>query len=256
MSFSYEGPHSIWFGTAVQLVDKDREVAWAERSVRDNPTHRYFVGSYVEADNPNRNRQFWTHDALKASKDTIINSPVNWAHQGRRVIGHYVDAEMMYPLAEGASQDDPANPFIESLGVLYKAYFPHEVALLEHAYEEGTLFQSMECVAKTVTCGGASGCGKEFAYSGPKHTSYCECLNDGPGVKQLNNPIFMGGGLLIPPTAPGWTKARISDLAGLMKEHAEQIERSSEAPEFANLSEGEWESVMMMVMSVAHGLTS
>ena len=100
---------------------------------------------------------------------------------------------------------------------------------------------------------GENGCGNEFAYKGPRHTSYCPHLNEYSSIKQLNKPHFLAGALIIPPVLPGWKNAKVKELAELVKEQAAEAEAAYEgiASEFSHLDPKEWETLMLMVLQAA-----
>lgn len=259
-----EGKKSLFLtGTAVLLAD-DREQAWASRAVEPNPALSWVLGKYVEADNANSNRQYWSLGDLQAAQATIKHAPMNILHRPRAVVGHYVDTEMMYhtvesedPTGELAAESDN-NPFIEALAVFYKYYFPEEFKVVEAAFNMGSLFYSMECVAQSVTCFGDLGCGEEFAYAGPTSDTYCAHINGGISAKKLNQPHFLGGALIIPPALPGWNKAEVKDLSKLILAEEEQAEAlyqeiANSAPEADSKT---WESVMTVILQMASTTSS
>jgi hypothetical protein len=244
-----EGKNSFWLGAqAFLLGTHTHEVAWAERSVDDNPAFKFILGKYVEADNANQNKQLWSFASLTDSQPTIKNSPLNMLHAPRAIVGHFVDSEMMFPTQAGED-----HPFIEALSCFYAFYFPNELRMVEQAHAEGKLFYSMECISESMTCAGENGCGQQFAYKGPEHSSYCVHLNQHASIKQLDNPHFLAGALIIPPVLPGWRNAKVKELAELVRENAEECEMAYEgiSTQFSHLSPAEWETLMLMVMSHA-----
>lgn len=256
-----EGSRSFFLASSAQLIDPltdfsgDRELAWAERAVRSNTAYRWVLGKFVEADNPNRNNQFWALDQLQMAQPTIQYAPMNLLHRARDIVGVFVDTEMMYPKGEAAAEPVPApeHPYIEALGAFYKFYFPDELKIVEAAHATGTLFFSMECVADTITCSGGSGCGKEFNYQGPKSADYCEHLNTGLSVKQLNTPHFLGGALIFPPERPGWAGAEVKDLSKLVSTYTDECERAYGAvrDEAPHLNDAHWEALMSQIVYLA-----
>ncbi len=251
MTVVVEGKNSFFLGAQAKLLDDlPRDTAWAERSVVPNPSFKYVLGKYVEADRANANNQFWAFDQLLLSQPTIANSPMNLLHHPRHVVGHFVDTEMMYPTGEQAAED---HPYIEALAVFYRFYFPHELEMVENAHAEGTLFFSMECVSDSITCSGENGCELEYAYMGPRDESYCEHINSGTSIKKLNRPHFLAGALIIPPDRPGWSGARISDLSSLVKEHQLEAEMAYEKvkEEVPDASVAQWEFIMAKLMEQA-----
>lgn len=245
-----ESNTGILLSGPARLFEDDRDVAWAERSVKQNPALRWVLGKYVEADRPNNNNQMWTLPDLRESIATVINSPMNMLHQSRRIVGHYTDVELLYPTTDGAQ--DASNPYVEALGAFYKWYFPEELALIEKAHAEGSLYFSMECISKTIVCAGENGCGSEFAYAGPRDESYCNHINDG-GVKLLAKPHFLAGAILVPPVKPGWSNAEIHSLVA---NHSDELEAAYRGVkiELPHLSEAELEGLMFEIVSLAKRL--
>lgn len=260
MTLVVEGHDSFFLASGARLLDDDKETAWAEKVIKPNPGIRWVLGKFVEANKANLNKQYWDLDHLRMAQPTIAHAPMNMLHHAHNIVGTFVATEMLYPMgdeAEGSEAREAAyeheNPYIEALGAFWKWLFPNELQVVEAAHNCGSLFFSMECIAKTITCAGEVGCGMEFAYAGPRSESYCEHLNSGQGIKQLNHPIFVGGALIFPPERPGWAGAEIKDLSSLVKEHQVLAERayaevSGEAP---HLSPKEWEYLMTMVLAHA-----
>jgi hypothetical protein len=253
-----EGEKSFFIGMRASLIEDERELAWAERTVRPNPALKWVLGKYVEANKANHNNQFWALDQLQMAQPSISHSPMNLLHKYRYIVGHFVDTEMLYPTAGEAAADGYVhdNPFIEALGVFYKYYFPQELALVEAAHAQGSLFYSMECVSERIKCAGEAGCGSEFEYAGPRSTTYCAHLNRGESIKELHNPHFVAGALIVPPERPGWAGASVHDLSSLVKEHQVEAERAflgfeNVAPD---LDSQIWETAMLTLLAQAKGL--
>lgn len=78
----------------------------------------------------------------------------------------------------------------------------------------------MECVAKLITFESPDGETAEFDYMGPFHESYGAWNEQRAGtIRHLNQPHFLGGALIIPPTLPGWNGATVNDLSEFVKSH-------------------------------------
>lgn len=118
------------------------------------------------------------------------------------------------------------NPYIEALGAFWKYYFPGELSQVEAAYSSGNLFLSMECVSSSVTCAGPNGCGESFNYAGPMSDTYCEHIKERASYRQLDNPHFLAGALVLPPDRPGWKGAEVKEISKIMNDHAEEAERA------------------------------
>lgn len=244
MSVVTEGKTSIFFSTPVKILDLDRDQAaeWASKHIINNKAIKWLVGSYVEADNPNSNGQQWSLTDLRESQYSISNTPMNLGHRPTSIVGTFVASEMIYPdYAEG-------NPYIETLGAFWKYYFPEELAMVETAYEMGALYQSMECIAESVTCAGENGCGQTFEYAGPMSESYCEHILSRASSRQLNKPLFLAGALIYPPDRPGWKNASIKDLSQLVSDEDKQEMISSIAKASPELSPKEWELMMFKII--------
>lgn len=181
----------------------DRELAWAEKFVVPNPAHSYVLGKFVESDHANNNKHFFKFDELK-DNTSIQYSPMNIDHNSRRVVGTYIASEMVYPIGSDAD-----NPYVEALGVVWKAHYPDEYMRIRDAYDAGNLYFSMECVPESLTCGGDQGCKETFAYEGPTSDTYCDHISNRSSDRVMNHPHFTGGAILLPPIKPGWSNAEI-----------------------------------------------
>ena len=236
---------------AGDLMDLDRAVAsqhWTADHVTDNPALRWVVAKYVEGDSPNRNNHFWASEDLRASAGSIVHTPMNLLHRSHHIVGTFTGSQFLEG-AEGAAVAAEDNPHIEVVGPIWRYYFPNEVATIEKAVAENSLFVSMECVAETARWHKASGESKDFPYKGPTDASYGEWQEQGK-VLQFVNPLFLGGGLIIPPTKPGWPGAVVRDLAAYINDNEEEAANvyaavSEAAPD---LDPAKWEEVMLAVM--------
>lgn len=256
MTVLIEGKKSFYMGASAVIVPDDREIAsdWASKHIHPNPAHKWILGRYAESDNANSNKQFWAYEDLQMARPTLDNGPMNMLHRPRNIVGSFVATEMIYPANASEDATESGNPYIEALGVFWKYYFPEEMAVVEMAYNEGSLFYSMECVSESITCAGEDGCGEEFAFAGPTSESYCEHLNHHVSVKQLNKPHFLGGALIIPPERPGWKGADVRELSSLVKAHQVEAEKVFNAvkDDFEHLDEAQWEATMLALIQLAH----
>ncbi len=238
MAFITEFNDKIFLTSTATLISDDYDTAsWASSAVKPHPHHRWVLAKYVEADNANSNKQYWSLDSLLKSKDTIANTPMNINHQPNKVVGTWTASEMMYP-NDTASR---GNPYVESLGVFWQWGREDEYKYIENAYSEGLLHVSMECVSETITCGE---CGEEFAYKGPQHSSYCAEINDRSAHREFNNPTFLGGALILPGTRPGWKNAHVKELSNLTTNEDADALLSDIAYSIPDATESDWESVM------------
>lgn len=225
MSILVHGGKKVYIGGGATVLPDDYAIAsdhWAGRSIVANPAYKWVVGKYVQADNPNGNNQYWAHEQLVFGQPSIKHSPMNLLHQARRIVGAFVDTEMMYPMGVEA-QDAMTHPYIEALGVFWRARFPQELALVERAYAEGKLFFSMECIADEVNIELPDGRSETFEFMGMTHASYGD-FNDPKGVRKFLRPHFLGGALILPPAEPGWSQAEIEALAKYTEDHQDMAD--------------------------------
>jgi hypothetical protein len=249
MTVLVQGPKSYYFATQAVLLDDTRDVAssWASKHIVANEAIKWIVAKYVEADNANYNGQMWKLQDLQLKKPTIVHSPMNINHAAHHIVGTFPAAEMMYPTGVGDQAQQQLNPYVEVLGAIWQFYFPEEMAAVEAAFKEGSLYTSMECVSHSVTCAASDGCGKTFDYKGPISESYCEHLQKPGGVRQLNDPHFLAGALIIPPARPGWGGASVDEISALIEANLAQAERlydeiSRQSP---HLDSKAWENLMI-----------
>lgn len=251
MSAVYEGDRAFYMACAAHILDTSKEMAWAEKHVVENAAHKWILGRYAEADRANTNRQFFGMDNLKFGQPLLAHSPLNINHSPL-IVGAYVASEIVYPTGEGAGEGDPLNPYLDALSVFWKHYFEDEYAVVETAHKAGRLFYSMECVPHEIACGGEAGCGKVFEYAGRSHATYCDHLNDPKSgvIKDLIQPHFTAGALIVPPVQPGWSRADIKQISEIVRDHAESAEAlySGLAEDAPEADVATWEQVMAQIL--------
>lgn len=241
MTIVTEGQNSIFLTVPAMVLDTSRDMAsWASKHIIENANYKWILARYVEADKANSNGQYWTYEDLRLSQPSIQYSPMNVDHHPHEIVGSWVNSEMMIPTDE----DSVTNPYIETLGTFWQYYFPELMADVQKAYDSGQLFVSMECVAETVTCGGETGCGQEFAYAGPNSPTYCEHILDRSAYRQLNKPDFKAGALIMPGNRPGWTQADVKDISRLTSDSEKERIMRDIATANPSGSEQEWEQLM------------
>lgn len=256
MSLLVEGERSVWLGCQAEIVQDDRELAWAEKYVERNEAYKWILGRYVAADEHNLNGHYFALEDLRQTGSTVRHSPLNMLHRPRHIVGTFVAAEMIYPTTApaAAANEHPMyvarTPYMEALSAFWKYLCQDEYQLIERAWSEGQLYYSMEAVPPSVTCMADGGCGQTFKYMGRTHDSYCAHLNEHAAKKRLNQPHFVGGALVIPPSKPGWANADITELAGLIEGHAEQAEALYDAiaGDMPHLGPREWEGFMAQIL--------
>lgn len=225
-TFAYQGKDRFYFGARAFLLEESRETAseWATKYINTHPAHSYILGKFVEADKANNNQQYFTLQGLRMGKPTIQNAPMNINHSARNIVGAFVASELVYPSVEGAQ--DGLNPFIESLGVFWKYYFPDEYRTIQAAHESASLFYSMECVPRAVSTVGGQNDSIEYPYEGVSSANYPEEINKRLVPINLVDPVFVGGALIIPPTKPGWSRAEVKSIAAFMADKWDEAERT------------------------------
>lgn len=240
---------TLMFMDKAEIVSVDFDIAshWAAKYINGNPAYKWVVSKYVEADNPNSNRQMWSLADLESNHSTLHHAPLNLLHQQSDIVGTYVGSDVIY------SKDGSANPHVESVAAFWRHYFPNELAAMEKFHKEGTLFSSMECVSETVTFIAADGRSEEFPYEGPRHPSYGDWNKDSTAARRLNKPHFVGGALIFPPVRPGWGGASVQELSEFIKDHEQEAEFAYHtfkkgAP---HANPDVWEELMLHVISYA-----
>lgn len=242
MTILTEGKRSFFITTPAILIDDSKDIAseWASDHIIKNEAIKWIVGKYVEADNANSNGQLWQFNDLLMAQPTISHTPMNIDHHSNEIVGTFVASEMVYPT------DGPVlNPFIEVLGAYWRYYFPETLKKVQAAFESGMLSISMECVGESVTCVGTeSACGETFQYMGPDHDSYCAHMREHSSSRQINNPHFLGGALILPPNRPGWKQARVNEISNLVNEDEAHEQIKSIAKAFPDGDHAQWEALM------------
>jgi hypothetical protein len=239
MTVLTEGKRSFFINTKAILVDSTKDVAsnWASKYIYDNAAIKWVLAKYIEVDQANSNGQMWTLEDVRMKFPTVNNSPMNIDHQQNQIVGTWIGSELLYPLEE---QSNIFNPYVEVLGAYWSAYFPETLRQVEEAFNSGSLYVSMECSAESVTCAGTSdACGRTFAYDGPFSDTYCEHIKERASYRQLNDPHFLGGALILPPNKPGWKSADVTDISEIeIQKVMTQVE--ADHPE---LCEAQWREI-------------
>lgn len=230
---------------------------------KSNPMIKWIAGDFAEADNPNRNKQFWTAKDLAMAEYTIRHAPLNMVHKFRQPVGFFAatkTVKLKQPKLEvaGAQKTERQGSMkIQALSGLWSHIFSFEAAQADAADEAGLLFYSMECRGEKLTCGsdeasGIVGCGQTFDYLDVE--SHCEHLLERASIRHIVNPVFRGGALIIPPVRPGWAKAHANVLTdSVMQEAAAFAEQTEEQYKAIGadgaLSASAWEQMMGLVVA-------
>lgn len=249
MTVIVEGAKALYLGAQAHLIEEGREMAWAEKHVRSQPDLKWILGNFVEADNPNENGHIFPLEELETAQASIANKPLNMLHRAHQIMGHFAATEMMWPTGEQAAEQ---HPHVEALSAFYRYYFPEMLTLLEAAHATGSLFYSMECIPARIGCV-ADGCNGDFEYMGRTDPSYCSHVNANGGHKKLRAPHFTAGALIVPPVKPGWKKADITELSGLIEENIREAEAAYDQvqADFPHLGPKEWEAMMAHLLAYA-----
>lgn len=174
-------------------------------------------GRYVGADRPNRNGQMWSTGDLEFGLPSVVGGPANLLHEEHQIVGAITDVKFNYDTA--------------SLGnhltvdvALWRFLYPGPVDKIREASEKANLFLSMECVAEKVQCAAIDGCGESFDYRQymRNKASTCSHLARG-GTRRLENPTFLGVGILYGGVQPGWKDA----TAEMQREASQMADRNN-----------------------------
>jgi hypothetical protein len=261
--------HEAW-----ELPEPLRE-RW-ERAASANPYYQWIGGRFVEAERANRNGAFWSTADLQFGEMSVKNGPLNWLHEGRKVIGTIADHALvasvpaapvqqfassttnpLITMATGASTTTNSifthpttaaeRPFISAISTVWKWLYPEEAKVIEKSSDEKTLYYSMECVAREMQCmaGESGGCGESFDYMTAMTApdKVCEHIAQRSSHRRMVDPYFLGGAVIVPPVRPGWGEAN-AEVLRQAAALAEQV-----APADAEASQ--WELLMGAVLAYA-----
>lgn len=86
---------SVWIAGQARLVRSGDDIAEAADFEgwdveKSNPMLKWIAGDFVEADNPNSNKQFWEKDELALSEYTIKYCPLNMVHKTKQPVGFFL----------------------------------------------------------------------------------------------------------------------------------------------------------------------
>ena len=248
MTILVEGERSFFINTPAIIINDLKDVAsnWASSHIYANDAIKWVLAKYVEADQANSNGQMWALEDLRLKFPTVNNSPMNIDHHQHEIVGTWAASELLYPTEEQSSQ---FNPYVEVLGAFWRAYFPEVFQAVEEAFNTGMLSVSMECSGDSVTCSGTEvACGETFDYLGPFSDTYCSHIKERASHRQINNPHFLGGALIMPPNKPGWKSAHVTEMSDLTtNEDADQMMEKLEE-QHPNGSEQQWRSMMNSIV--------
>jgi hypothetical protein len=158
-----------------------------------NPHIAWFRGHYVEADIANGNGAMWTAGEIALKGLTPMLMPVTVMHDPRTAVGAIADLALRTP-----EKDKVPRSKIETVLALWKHRFPEVVEEAQHNYEQGSLMQSMECLAPNYDC---RECGMGFTKlpGGAERANWCAHLKgetDVTPTRILRAVVFTGTGLI------------------------------------------------------------
>lgn len=218
-------------------TDMPREMASEFDKTAFNSGYLWVAGRYVQANQPNRNGQYWTLDDLQRGEASIKYSPINALHKYLNPVGTIVETKII-------SREDASTqrifPEIQALGAVWAYNFPEQAKEIKAAHAIKQLWWSMECIAEARQC---LTCEKIFPWETAMHQT-CEHMAASPiAPRRFINPTFLGGALIYPPDKPGWKDADISEVARqLVAEYAkEQVEDEVQS----------WEQLMLQFLQTA-----
>jgi 2'-5' RNA ligase len=249
-----EGPRSFHVAQPAELLleDEGKEVAWARPHVESRPDFGWVLGRFVEADKANSNGHVFGLEDLKRVHASIPSTPLNMLHRSHHVVGTFAATNLITPEVEAAGADG-LNAYVEALAAFWRWVFPDEYRAVRAAFDAGSAWYSMEAVPETLTCMDPA-CGQVVAYRGTRHDTYCAHLNAHRSAKTLNNPLFVGGAMIIPPVRPGWKRADITELASLIEGNMDRAAALYEqvAERAPHLDSAEWEGIMAELLVATH----
>jgi hypothetical protein len=124
------------------------------RKMAPNPNFLWLKGSYVEADNPNRNGDQWTAGDLAIKALTPVLCPVTVMHNLSSAVGTIADTKLLTP-----EKDSVPRARIDTVIALWAHRFPEAAEEARINAAQGSLMCSMECISAAYDC---SVCGATF----------------------------------------------------------------------------------------------
>lgn len=218
------------------------------------PDRAWLVGRYLHAGMPpNSNGHVFRPDQIEKRHAAIPHSPFDMLHDPSRIVGHYAATKIVRPQqAQAAGYTD--TPYVKALACVYSYYFPEDFQAIRDAYEQGLAFMSMSCLPESVTC---PTCDHNAPWRGYNSPLYCSHMQ-GRNPKWMENPVFLGGAAIIPPTRPGWKNAAVTRIAGFVDANqsvaADIFDKLHElAPAAAQL---DLEVMTAQLLAIAYGKTA
>lgn len=200
----------------------------AARQIPPGPDRAFLVGRYVHGGNPpNRNGHVFKVEQLAKAQRMIPFSPLDMLHDPKRIVGTFAASTIVHP-SPTARQAAPAfteAPYVKVLASVWSYHFPEATRAIQAAFENNTAFFSHSCLPSAVEC---PSCGNSTPWLGYTHEDYCDHVQ-GVNAKVFDDPLFLGGAVIIPPIKPGWGDAYITQVDRFINRHSEAAERAHEA---------------------------
>lgn len=267
MSIILPGRRGFSIATTSSVLEEDKAIAWEAAKDRIVPRidMGWIMSNYVDLSppedlRPNENGHIFTLADGEKHYRMVQDTPLNWLHHDRFIVGHHVEAELMYHL-EGepvsAADGTPARPpggHVETLAAFYRRIYPEQWSKVKDAHDAGLLHSSMEALPDTVTCQTDGCCGETFPFDGAWSKTYCEAMQKPSRSFLCNDPLFIGGAVVVPPHRPGWRDASAIEVATYLEKHPQEAERMFAAVSAAHpdLDDDTCETILAALLAAAH----
>lgn len=206
-------------------------------------------GRFVGSEEANRNGAMWSSGDLQLATEGVAHGPLNWLHEARHIIGTIATSHFVPQ--ETSANGELVHPHITAGAAIWRWVYPDEAFVVQQASDLGQLWYSMECISSDITCTGPNGCGNSTTYSQYTSGAACEHVLQRASVRQFNNPVFLGGAVIVPPSRPGWAQADASVMrtAGRIAEAA--YDQSFAGQSNPDMRASDWESLMAQLVAFA-----
>ena len=200
------------------LVICDGEVDWPEiEGIQATDDRAYLRARYVHGGLPaNGNGHIFRTEHLVTAHRALPHTYLNWLHRSNHTVGCFT-ATRLVDEATGVVLDRRSEytdtPYVEALAAMWRLAYPDEYRAVRVAYDAGMGFLSCEAYPSHNTC---PTCGSTYEWEGYTSDSYCDHLNKRMAPRWLENPTFIGGAVVVPPSRPGWKDAAITRIADWM----------------------------------------
>lgn len=164
-----------------------------------NPKIMWLQGRYVEADKANANGDEWSAGEIALKKLTPTLMPISVMHDLRAAVGTIANTRLRLPSEEA----DVPRARLETTMALWAHRFPEVAEEAKVNAGQGTLMQSMECIASSYEC---SICGQLYQYASDRSDKklWCSHLKGEvdasgtlqKGARRLRSVVFTGTGLI------------------------------------------------------------